>query len=77
MSYWEQLKLQISVTPEGIYWHSDAVADMEKVQKSVVMKQLDEKLKGTDFIRVIIDDSKYHRGQKIDYKHQIRSKGKS
>ncbi|CAK6981758.1 zinc finger protein 862-like [Scomber scombrus] len=45
------------VTREGIYWHSDSVDDMEKALESVVMKQLDEKLKGSDFIGVIIDET--------------------
>uniref|UniRef100_A0A667WMC5 Uncharacterized protein n=1 Tax=Myripristis murdjan TaxID=586833 RepID=A0A667WMC5_9TELE len=35
----------------------DSVDDMEKALESVVMKQLDEKLKGSDFIGVIIDET--------------------
>ncbi|XP_073329080.1 uncharacterized protein C17orf113-like [Pagrus major] len=45
------------VTRDGIYRHSDSVDDMEKALESVVMKQLDEKLKGSDFIGVIIDET--------------------
>ncbi|XP_061573635.1 zinc finger protein 862-like isoform X1 [Cololabis saira] len=45
------------VTGDGIYRHSGPVDDMEKALESVVMKQLDEKLKGSDFIGVIIDET--------------------
>lgn len=45
------------VMPDGIYRNRDSVDDMEKALESVVMKQLDEKLKGSDFIGVIIDET--------------------
>ncbi len=45
------------VTREGIYQHSDSVDDMEEALKSAVMKQLDEELKGSNFIGVIIDET--------------------
>ncbi|KAJ8380182.1 hypothetical protein SKAU_G00009600 [Synaphobranchus kaupii] len=45
------------VTCEGIYLHSDSVDDMEKALEDVVMKQLDEKLKGSDLIGIIIDET--------------------
>ncbi|KAJ8358389.1 hypothetical protein AAFF_G00010400 [Aldrovandia affinis] len=45
------------VSCEGIYRHSDSVDDMEKALEDVVVKQLDEKLKGSDFIGIIIDET--------------------
>ncbi|KAJ8367403.1 hypothetical protein AAFF_G00318060 [Aldrovandia affinis] len=45
------------VSCEGIYRHSDSVDDMEKALEDVVVKQLDEKLKGSDFIGLIIDET--------------------
>lgn len=41
----------------GIYQHRNSVDDMEKVLEDIVMKQLDEKLKRSDFIGIIIDET--------------------
>lgn len=43
-------------TPDGIYWHSDSLDDMEQALESV-MKKLNEKLKGSDIIGVITDET--------------------
>ncbi|KAJ8372405.1 hypothetical protein AAFF_G00289800 [Aldrovandia affinis] len=45
------------VSCEGIYRHSDSVDDMEKALEDIVVKQLDDKLKGSDFIGLIIDET--------------------
>lgn len=45
------------VTREDIYWHSNSVDDMEKELGSTVVKQLDEKLKGSYFTGVVIDET--------------------
>lgn len=51
------VRAQDFVTHEGVYWHSDSVDDTEKALGSIVMKQLDEKLKGSDFTGVVIDET--------------------
>lgn len=45
------------VTREGIQQHNDSVDDMEKILEHVVLKQLEEKLKWSDFIGVILDET--------------------
>ncbi|XP_033977285.1 zinc finger protein 862-like [Trematomus bernacchii] len=52
-----EVKAPDFVTGDGIYRHSDSVDDMEKAIDEVLIKQLDEKLKKSDFIGIIIDET--------------------
>ncbi|KAM4551083.1 uncharacterized protein C17orf113-like [Odontesthes bonariensis] len=45
------------VTTDGIYHHSDSVDDMEKALEDVVMNQIQEKIKRSDFVGLIIDET--------------------
>lgn len=45
------------VTTDGIYCHSDSVDDMERALEHVVVEQIREKLKNSDFIGIIIDET--------------------
>lgn len=45
------------VTTDGIYCHSDSVDDMERALEHVVLEQIREKLKNSDFIGIIIDET--------------------
>ncbi|KAK5865246.1 hypothetical protein PBY51_016423 [Eleginops maclovinus] len=45
------------VTTDGIYHHSDCVDDMEKALEDVVMNQKQEKIKRSDFVGLIIDET--------------------
>uniref|UniRef100_A0A9J8ACM9 C17orf113 probable zinc finger domain-containing protein n=1 Tax=Cyprinus carpio carpio TaxID=630221 RepID=A0A9J8ACM9_CYPCA len=45
------------VTTDGIYCHSDSVDDMEKALEHIVVEQIREKLKNSDFIGIIIDET--------------------
>ncbi|KAI4813334.1 hypothetical protein KUCAC02_024666, partial [Chaenocephalus aceratus] len=44
-------------TDDGIYKHSESLCDMEKALEGVIMRQLDEKLKASEFIGIIIDET--------------------
>ncbi|KAJ4922750.1 hypothetical protein JOQ06_004153 [Pogonophryne albipinna] len=44
-------------TDDGIYKHSESLCDMERALEGVIMKQLDEKLKASEFIGIIIDET--------------------
>ncbi|KAL3040778.1 hypothetical protein OYC64_011721 [Pagothenia borchgrevinki] len=52
-----EVKAPDFVTGDGIYRHGDSVDDMEKAIDEVLIKQLDEKLKKSDFIGIIIDET--------------------
>ncbi|XP_042610690.1 zinc finger protein 862-like [Cyprinus carpio] len=45
------------VTTDGKYCHSDSVDDMEKALEHIVVEQIREKLKNSDFIGIIIDET--------------------
>ncbi|KAL2095484.1 hypothetical protein ACEWY4_010203 [Coilia grayii] len=53
----QALKAPDFVASDGIYRHGDSVDDMEKALEDVVMEQLCEKLKNSDFIGLIIDET--------------------
>ncbi|KAL3060848.1 hypothetical protein OYC64_015233 [Pagothenia borchgrevinki] len=52
-----EVKAPDFVTGDGIYRHGDSVDDMEMAIDEVLIKQLDEKLKKSDFIGIIIDET--------------------
>lgn len=44
-------------TSEGLYRHSDSICEMEMALEDVVLKQLDDKIRESDFIGIIIDET--------------------
>ncbi|KAI4800054.1 hypothetical protein KUCAC02_016591, partial [Chaenocephalus aceratus] len=44
-------------TDDGIYKHSESLCDMERALEGIIMRQLDEKLKASEFIGIIIDET--------------------
>ena len=44
-------------TSQGLYRHSESICDMEKALEDVVLKGLDEKIRGSDYIGIIIDET--------------------
>ncbi|KAJ4929686.1 hypothetical protein JOQ06_018708 [Pogonophryne albipinna] len=44
-------------TDDGIHKHSESLCDMERALEGVIMRQLDEKLKASEFIGIIIDET--------------------
>uniref|UniRef100_A0A8C4YYV9 HAT C-terminal dimerisation domain-containing protein n=1 Tax=Gadus morhua TaxID=8049 RepID=A0A8C4YYV9_GADMO len=44
-------------TSEGLYRHSESICDMEMALEDVVLKGLDEKIRASDYIGIIIDET--------------------
>ncbi|CAL8387961.1 unnamed protein product [Gadus morhua 'NCC'] len=42
---------------EGLYRHSESICDMEMALEDVVLKGLEEKIRASDYIGIIIDPS--------------------